>query len=303
MNARKTVLLTGATRGIGLACARTLATDGNHDLRLGVRDLACGEAVRADLGERAALVELELTSLACVRAAIATIREGPRLHAIVCNAGLQEVGPPTFTEDGIETTFAVNHVAHQLLVLGLLDHLAPGARVVMVSSGTHDPDTLEGRVSPPAPPVVADLVRGVAAEETLSATCRYTSSKLCNILFALELDRRARAEGRALWVNAYDPGAVPGTGLTRAWSPWLRMLTKGSWILRLFGLDVSTPRRAGRALARLVADPSLDGISGRYYTLDRERAPSRDARDPALAATLFDDTLALVGEQRTSSRL
>jgi NAD(P)-dependent dehydrogenase (short-subunit alcohol dehydrogenase family) len=216
------------------------------------------------------------------------------LDALVCNAGVHEAGPPTFTKDGIETTFAVNHVAHQLLTLLLLDRLKPNARIVMVSSGTHDPATLEGRANPPATVHVASLARGEEAGAPLSAVRRYTSSKLCNLLFAAELDRRLRETGSTFSVNGFDPGAVPGTELTRSWSTGMRLLVKSSWVLRLFGMAVSTPQLAGAAMARLVTDPTLQGISGAYFQLERQRTPSVTARDAALARALYDDTNALL---------
>ncbi|MDX2015934.1 MAG: SDR family NAD(P)-dependent oxidoreductase [Myxococcaceae bacterium] len=285
----RTILITGATSGLGLECARALASVPEVRLLLGARDQARGDALAAGLGALAEVVVVDLASLASVQRALERLG-GRALDAIVCNAGVHEAGPPTFTVDGLETTFGVNHVAHQALVTRLEGALTRHARVVVVSSGTHDPATLEGRANPPAAIDVSALATGREGGLPVSAIRRYTSSKLCNVLFARELDRRLRAAGRQVTVNAFDPGAVPGTALTRSWSPAMRLLVKSSWVLRLFGMAVSTPARAAGALARLVVSPELDGVTGRYFQLETERAPSTTARDPELAKALFDET-------------
>lgn len=296
--ALKTVLITGATGGLGLACAQALLGAGGHHILLGARDEQKAQRVHAALSTLGSceVVPLDLASLGQVRRATSALARVPQLDAIVCNAGVHLSGAPTFTVDGLETTFAVNHLAHQLLVLRLLGSLADDARIVVVSSGTHDPDTLEGRGNPPAAVDVQALAQGREGTGPLASVRRYSTSKLCNLLFMRELDRRLRASGSRVTVNGYDPGAVPGTDLTRGWSPVMRLLVQASWLLRIAGVAVSTPQRAGRAMARLVTDAELTGTSGRYFQLERERQPSTAARDPALARTCFEDSLALLGE-------
>jgi NAD(P)-dependent dehydrogenase (short-subunit alcohol dehydrogenase family) len=295
----KTVLVTGATAGIGLECARALLATCKYRVLLGARDTAKGNRIRAALADptRAEVVALDLASLESVKRAADGLAAGPQLFALVCNAGVHEAGPPTFTQDGFETMFGVNHLAHQLLVLRTLSHLTNDARIVVVSSGTHDPDTLEGRHNPPGATVAAALAQGKEATSVLSSVRRYSSSKLCNLLFVRELDRRLRAAGSQVTINGFDPGAVPGTELTRGWSPAMRLMVKSSWLLRAFGMAVSTPARAGGALARLVSDDTLLGQSGLYFQLDRKRLPSKTARDAELAKRLYEDSLQLLGEQ------
>jgi NAD(P)-dependent dehydrogenase (short-subunit alcohol dehydrogenase family) len=295
-NTQRTVLVTGATSGLGLACARVLAATPGLHLLLGARDVARGRALADELGPNTEVLPVDLASLASVHDAALGLRGRP-LDAVVCNAGVHESDPPSFTVDGYETTFAVNHLAHQALVLKLSPSLSDRARVVVVSSGTHDPATLEGRYNPPGRVDVVALSKGLEGTHPLSPVRRYTTSKLCNLLFAFELDRRFRGAGRAVTVNAFDPGAVPGTALTRDWSPGLKLMVKSSWLLALFGMTVSTPRRAGQALARLVTDPSLEVVTGRYFQLERERKPSAQAQDAELARTLFDETLDLLNER------
>jgi NAD(P)-dependent dehydrogenase (short-subunit alcohol dehydrogenase family) len=175
----------------------------------------------------------------------------------------------------------------------MLPGTAELGRVVLTSSGTHDPATLEGRFNPPYP-VVADVL----ARQTPGRACRlahlrrYSTSKLCNLLFAYELDRRLRAAGRGITCNAFDTGVVPATGLPRDSGRMLRALVAGPLLL-WSGVRVETPEAAGAALARLVLDPALGRIGGRYFAGLREVQSSPVSRDDALAAALWRDSARL----------
>ena len=93
---------------------------------------------------------LNLGSLAAIRHFVLDFSAGnrPPLHAVVCNAGVQHVGPTQRTEDGFEATFAVNHLGHFLLANLMLRHLEPPSRIIFVSSGTHDPNQKTGMPAP-----------------------------------------------------------------------------------------------------------------------------------------------------------
>jgi NAD(P)-dependent dehydrogenase (short-subunit alcohol dehydrogenase family) len=124
----KTAIITGATSGLGLECARAvLRSDPSWHLVLPVRDVGRGADAVAQLGEpqRCAVMPMDLASLTSVRAFVENVRAAglPPLHAIVCNAGVQVSGTE-WTQDGVEMTFGVNHLGHFTLVQGLLEELA-----------------------------------------------------------------------------------------------------------------------------------------------------------------------------------
>jgi NAD(P)-dependent dehydrogenase (short-subunit alcohol dehydrogenase family) len=229
----------------------------------------------------------------------------PPLAAVVCNAGVHVVSGTTVTSDGFETTFAVNHLGHFLLVNLLLPQLARPARIVFVSSGTHDPRQRTGMPSPRcddperlARPPQDGMSTGDAGA---IGRQRYATSKLCNVLCAYELSRRLRANGTStdsapITVNAFDPGLMPGTGLARDYGT----LSRIAWrfvlpALRPLAPGVSTPERSGRALARLVLDPHLEAVSGRYYRGREEARSSDESYDLRMAERLWDGSAALVG--------
>lgn len=290
MNTR-TAIITGASSGLGLECARALLrSDPAWHLALPVRDAGRGaEAVR-QLGEpqRCTVMPMDLASLASVRTFTEAVRESglPPLRAVVCNAGVQVVSGTERTRDGIEMTFGVNHLGHFALVHGLLDTLARPARIVVVSSGTHDPSKHTGM---PAPRYTsaADLAHpgeGPAADD---GRRRYTTSKLCNVLFTYELDRRLGSGGDGVTVNAFDPGLMPGSGLARDYPP----LQKFAWRYLLPALrvlpNVRSTRTSGRYLAALAGDARYAGVSGEYFAGLRPIKSSPDSYDRDKAHDLW----------------
>lgn len=190
--AGRTVLVTGATSGLGLACATALASAGARVL-LAARDRergkAAAERVTRECGPAVEVVELDRRAAADVRD-----RTGDALHVLMNNAGVMGT-PPGVTVDGFETQIGTNHLGHAALTWLLMPALreAGGARVVTVSSLAHRGPGLD----------VEDL--HFTGRPYLAGRA-YSQSKLANLLFAIELDRRLRAAGADVVSVAAHPG-------------------------------------------------------------------------------------------------
>jgi NAD(P)-dependent dehydrogenase (short-subunit alcohol dehydrogenase family) len=239
----RAVIITGGNAGLGYACAQTLvAARQGWCVIMASRDPAKASAAAAKLiaetpGAWVEVLPLDLGSLESVRAFAAAYaaRDWPPLRALVCNAGVQVVSGTTYTREGFEITFGVNHLGHFLLTHLLLRHLAAPARIVMVSSDTHDPALHTGmpvprytRATALAWPEKSRPGTSVAENPRVVGGRRYTTSKLCNIYFTYELARRLQKEGlstidKPITVNAFNPGLMPGTGLARDYPPLLRL--------------------------------------------------------------------------------
>jgi light-dependent protochlorophyllide reductase len=292
----RTVIITGANTGLGLECARNLlARDSFWHVVLAVRNPDLGNAAIAELGapDRCSVIRCDLASLASVRDFVTVFAAAdlPPLHAIVCNAGLQTVDTK-FTDDGVEMTFGVNHLGHFALVTGLLDRLATPARIVVVASGTHDPAKFTGMPHPSY--TSAEELAHPSADAAADGRRRYTTSKLCNMLFAYELDRRLGEGASGVTVTSFDPGLMPSSGLARDYSPALRLVWRVIGpVLRLLP-NVNSTRTSGSRLAALAVDPAFEGISGRYYEGAREIRSSHDSYDKAKALDLWQTSERLV---------
>ncbi len=271
----KTVLVTGASRGIGKAAAAELARRGARVL-LAVRDPGRGAAAAAEIRELAPGAELrvlvaDLSVQREVRSLAAAVAEdGERLDVLLLNAGLY-TRRRRLTCDGIETQLAVNHLAPFLLLRRLRERLVASApaRVVVVSSEAHR----QGRID-------FDDLQGDRRYGGLRA---YAQSKLANLLFVREAARRLAGEG--VTVNAAHPGVVATNLLFSGFAP-----------LRLLAPFLRTPEEGAATPVRLASDPALADVSGRYFIDGREARPSRAARDDADARRLWDVSLALTGE-------
>jgi NAD(P)-dependent dehydrogenase (short-subunit alcohol dehydrogenase family) len=284
MDGRRTALVTGATSGLGRAAAGVLAATGGWQVLVGARDHHRGAEVAAGLGPPADVVALDLASLDDVRAAAARVAARGRLDALVLNAGVQLPRADRASADGYELTFAVNHLAHFLLTVELLPHLAPGARVVVVSSGTH---WGTWRKSGPFPaPRWADP-RELARPRRESGQRAYATSKLANVLFGAELARRHPEVD----VAVFDPGLVPGTGLHRGYPAPARAVYTGLAPLLARLPFASGVEQAAAGLAAAVTDPP--GTSGRYLERGVETPSSPESRDPARARELWEASLEL----------
>jgi light-dependent protochlorophyllide reductase len=289
MNMRSAII-TGASSGLGLECARALLrSDPSWHVVLPARDARRGAEAVSQLGEpqRCSVMPMDLASLTSVRAFVENVRAAglAPLHAIVCNAGVQVVSGTQWTEDGFEMTFGVNHFGHFALVQGLLDELVRPARIVVVSSGTHDPSKHTG-MPEPRYTSAADLAQPRAEQD--DGRRRYTTSKLCNVLFANELDRRLGHGGQGVAVNAFDPGLMPGSGLARDYPPLQRL----AWRYLLPALrvlpGVRSTRTSGRYLAALTNDARFDGVSGEYFDGLRPIRSSADSYDRDKALDLWE---------------
>ena len=309
-----TILITGGHAGIGLACAEALASLPGARLVLAGRSMERVEPVaqrlRVIAGASVDTLTLDTSSLASVRSAAARcramIRAGDieRPQAILCNAGGQFRGPISYSVDGYEDTFATNYLGHFLLVELLIDDVLDGGRVVFTASGTHDPETADGRLVGKAavPDAAALAYDGKGAAKPLPAGVRYSTSKLCTILSAYELDRRLRRSGSSLSSIAFDPGSIPETGLLRTMPKPVQWLARTSLMkaaMKRMGVTQGSVGFSGASLARIAIDPAFADASGKYLQSDDgrlvERRSSATSYDEAAALRLWTDTEKLVG--------
>jgi NAD(P)-dependent dehydrogenase (short-subunit alcohol dehydrogenase family) len=276
----KTILITGATSGIGLEAAVELARRGARVVLVG-RGPRRTDAARADVMARSGSGEVshllcDFASQAAIRRLAEEFRGGhDRLDVLVNNAGGVNK-KRVVTEDGIERTFAVNHLGYFLLTHLLCDLLVKSApaRVVTVASVGHRRGTLD----------FDDLGFERGGYSIMRA---YGRSKLANVLFAAELARRLAGTGVSS--NSLHPGAVA----TNIWSGaplWAKPIIK-----ILFRPFFISAQEGAQAIVQLAASPALDGVTGQYFERGRPVAPSPLAQDEALARRLWDVSAGLVG--------
>jgi retinol dehydrogenase 14 len=276
--AGKTVLVTGATSGIGKATALGLATMGAH-LAITGRDRERTEGaareIRAAGGGQVDVFVADLSSQSEVRRlAEEVLRSLPRLDVLVNNVG-GYWNTRHVTADGLERTFALNHLAPFLLTNLLLDRLKESApaRVVTVSSnaqaqGQIDFDDLQGGVS-------------------YSGARAYNQSKLANVLFPYELARRLQAT--SVTANALHPGVVrtsfgaedPG-GAQRLFVPLMKIFMK-------------SPAQGAATSIHLASSPDLEQVTGRFFANSKPKRSSKRSYDEASAARLWQVSADLVG--------
>ena len=194
----KRILITGASAGLGVETARALAAHGAQ-VTGAARDLAKAERATQEVRAQAAngggleLVELDLANLASVRAcADALVADGRPFDVVIANAGVMRT-PPGRTADGFETQFGTNHLGHFVLVNRIASLIAPGGRLVNLSSSGH-------RYSD------VDLDDPNFERAPYDPTVAYGRSKTANILFAVEFDRRHKARG--VRATALHPGGI-----------------------------------------------------------------------------------------------
>jgi NAD(P)-dependent dehydrogenase (short-subunit alcohol dehydrogenase family) len=268
--AGRLVVLTGATGGIGLAAAEALAARGAR-LAMVARDPGRAERavarVRAAAGGRAEVdvLEADLASQAAVRALAAELLgRYPRVDALVNNAGAMHARR-RLTVDGVELTWAVNHLAPFLLTTLLAERLVASApaRVVTTTSDAHKGATIP----------FGDL----AAERSYRGFRRYGETKLANILFTAELARRL--DGTGVSATCFHPGLV-ASGFNRNNGP---LMAAAMTVIRPFA---RSPAKGAETLVWLVdaADPGPDGG---YFVDCRQEAPSRAATDREAARRLW----------------
>jgi NAD(P)-dependent dehydrogenase (short-subunit alcohol dehydrogenase family) len=274
----RTCLVTGANSGIGLEIARGLAERGATVLmvaRSPVRGQEARDDVVASTGNEAVEVLFyDLGSQRQVRQLASEVLDRfDQLHVLVNNAGLT-LGERTMTEDGVETTFAVNHLAPFLLTELLRERLIASspARVVTVASDAHSGSTID----------FDDL----SGENGYSGWQAYGQSKLANILFTNELSRRL--EGTGVTATCLHPGVV-STGFGRRGPGFIRVFQKFAGVLLL------SPEKGADTAIYLATSPEVEGESGGYYVKRRLKEPSRAARDPDTADRLWDVSRRLTG--------
>ena len=232
-------------------------------------------AINSSLGQdNVKFLAVDLSSTASVRnyAKIWSAEGWPSIKYLVLNAGLQFPGALTKTAEGLESTFAVNHLGHALLFHLLWPHIAADARITVTSSGTHDPDQKSG-LPDAIYNTAEDLAHPPPAMVKVAGRQRYASSKLANVLWTYALNRRLLLQRprRNIVVNAFDPGLMPGTGLAREASGfekflWLRVLPHVLPLLRLaISPNIHSPKESGIALARLATGKDIGGDTGKYF--------------------------------------
>ncbi len=313
-----TVLLTGASSGIGFQAASSLLKVG-HNLICPCRDSLTSERTRNSLqkinvNSIISCPIADLSDLFSINNFTSQILEDNiPIDSLVLNAGLQYTGSklPQNSKQGVELTFAVNHLANFVLIMKLkkLLFLSTKPRVIITSSEVHNPSSSGGSIGKPAGLGSLAGLRELTGFEMVdgsypfNADKAYKDSKLCNILFGRELARRYNTDSNSLSVIAWAPGLV----IPRSKVNFFRYSRKynevGQRLFSFLARDIFSitedVRNAGNILRDLATNPEYDQLGFRFYSnkLVRpgkytfvESITSREASDLDLAFDLWEYT-------------
>lgn len=326
--ADRSIIITGGNSGLGYQCAKAIAqSERGWQIVIASRNLHRVESAVSRLITETGYphiqgLELDLAELQSVRHFVQQLAHLhiPPLKGLVCNAGVQIVSGTTFTVDGFETTFGVNHLAHFLLVNLLLPQMAKDARIVFVSSDTHDPTTQTGMPAPryesphqmAFPREINELEKaGLIRKSRCDANGqrRYATSKLCNLLCTYELARRLQRYQSTISVNAFNPGLMLDTQLARGYSTKQKLALLLNNFLPLLRqvLKFHNSKNMGKALALTILNPDLDVVTGQYFdgfvrgawALPKRGNSSLESHDKHKAVDLWDASKVLVGLEKS----
>jgi len=274
----KVVVITGATSGIGQIAAEELAGMGARIIQV-ARDRERGEAALQRLRERApgathGIYYGDLSRISEMKRIASEIAAAePRIDVLMNNAGAL-FSSRQVTEDGLERTFALNHVSYFVLANGLRERLAASApaRIINTSSDAHARRKLD----------LDDL----QSAKSYSGFNVYGLSKLCNILFTRELSRKL--SGTGVTANSLHPGFVAtrfGDQSGGAFSVIVRMA-------KAFALS---PQKGAETMIYLASSAEVANVTGQYFYKCKPATPSKEAQDDATAQRLWAETAKLTG--------
>ncbi|KAL7129600.1 hypothetical protein ABFS83_13G078800 [Erythranthe nasuta] len=314
-----TVIITGASSGLGLATAKSLSETGKWHVVMACRDFLKAEKAAKAAGmskENYTIMHLDLSSLDSVRQfADGFKRSGRPLDVLVCNAAVYQptAREPSFTADGFELSVGTNHLGHFLLSRLLLDEMKqsdyPSKRLIIVGSITGNTNTLAGNVPPKAS--LGDMRGLQGGLNGLSSTMidgggfdgakAYKDSKVCNMLTMQEFHRRYHEETGITFASLY-PGCIATTGLFREHIPLFRILFPA--FQKFVTKGFVTEEESGERLAQVVSDPSLTK-SGVYWSWNKDSASfenqlSKEASNADKARKVWEISEKLVGLSDTA---
>ncbi|HSZ24764.1 MAG TPA: SDR family oxidoreductase [Cytophagaceae bacterium] len=271
----KIVVVTGANSGMGKVTALELAKKG-FTVVLVCRNKQLGEEAKQDIiaqsgNTRIDLLLADLSSQKSIRQMVLDFKSKyNHLDVLVNNAGLAFSKFNT-SVDGIEMTFAVNHLGYFLPTVLLLDSLkaAPSARIVNVSSSTHKGAKIN--------------FEDIEHKKNYSLFGSYNQSKLCNVLFTKELARKLK--GTNVSVNCLNPGPVK-TGLARDMGPVFQWLAKSFF---------PSAEKASATAIYLASSPEVEKITGRYFEKCKVVPSSKISNDEKIAKKLWDLSTKMTG--------
>lgn len=265
---KKVAIITGATSGIGAEATKVLAAEGMH-LVLPVRSMQKGEQLRAEIMDKTPNAQIDL--MLCNLSSLQSVKDFAkqfdasysRLDVLINNAGVWETKRQE-SQDGIELTFAVNHLAPFLMTNLLLEKLkATGnSRIITVSSNAHkfarvNLDDLEGKKS-------------------WNSTKAYAQSKLANVLFTRSLVKLLDGTG----VTAFS--MHPGFVATNLFSKF------PGFLMPLFSLVMVSPQKGAETLVYLATQPELENLNGGYFVNKKPASISKAGKDDLLATQLWE---------------
>lgn len=275
----KTCVVTGATSGVGLEAVRALAK-GGASIVMVVRNLAKGEEVKKELVDRFGasvdIVVADFSRLDDVRnASKQVLALTNKIDVLINCAGLHST-KATYTPEGFETVFCVNHLASFLFTELLLDRLKESApsRILQINSEGHRFNGLD----------ITDLNW---KKRHYTGLRGYGASKTAQLLTVWEINDRLKNTG--VTINAMHPGDVK-----------TRIGSNNGFIYRLFSKlviqpSLRSPVISGKAIYYLVADPSLRDVSGKFYHLTIEETPAKHALDRTMGKRIYEESLRLTG--------
>jgi len=305
------ILITGGTSGLGYYCALEIAQNHpNYLVVISSRSDAesAAETIKKKTKQNNVLfMPLDLSDRANVRQFAQNWEQSskPPIKALVFNAGLQFPKGLHYSKEGVEMTFAVNHVGHALLFHLLSPYLAADARTVLVTSGGHDPAQKTGL--PDAHYTTAEeLAHPARGSEDQPGLLRYTTSKLVNIMWTYALARRIESstQSKSKTVVAMNPGLMPGTGLARQYPAairflWLKVMPRIVPLLRIIiSPEVRRPEESGASLAWVAVGEKCKKENGVYYNGREQIKSSVESYDLEKQEELWKWTVDFVSENK-----